>query len=159
MYGHNNNSHFVKSILTITVQLFNSSWVIRVSSIVSSNCQNILLKDFFGKKHKLELFDTFQGLIASNITDDFCGHPSNVGIGSRYSFMAITNISTVSYPATSLGIIIYGGKTVAIMGTSNGYILKVCYSWMRKGGSVWSLGRTALMMDLSFAQTSIDHGV
>ena len=66
-----------------------------------------------------------QTKIASSIDDNFCGHALNVGIGSRYSFMTTTNVSTLSYLATSLGIIIYRGKTVAIIGTSNGYILKV----------------------------------
>jgi len=59
--------------------------------------------------------------------DDFCGLPLNVGIGSRYPLSADTNFTTDSYLGTSLAVIFHQGKTIAMMGTSDGSLMKVIH--------------------------------
>lgn len=59
--------------------------------------------------------------------DDFCGMPLNVGIGSRYPLSTDTNFTTDSYLGTSLAVIFHQGKTIAIIGTSNGSLMKVIH--------------------------------
>ncbi|KAK2147484.1 hypothetical protein LSH36_550g02014, partial [Paralvinella palmiformis] len=63
--------------------------------------------------------------IATSIDSSFCGDPLNVGIDSRYSHSSTTEtLFTTTYLATSLAVVIYKGRTIAIMGTSTGEILK-----------------------------------
>ena len=58
--------------------------------------------------------------------EDFCGAPIYVGIGSRYPMQANANISNDRVLATSLGIVNYEGKTIAVVGTDDGQVMKVC---------------------------------
>ena len=61
--------------------------------------------------------------VANN--EDFCGAPKNVGIGSRYPMQANANITRDHGLATALGIINYQGKTIAVVGTDDGQVMKV----------------------------------
>ena len=63
--------------------------------------------------------------ISAVIDDNFCGWPTNVGIGSRYPLQTDTNVTLEHHLATALAVVIYDSKTVAVMGTSQGLVLKV----------------------------------
>ena len=66
-----------------------------------------------------------QASIAAGMEDDFCGTDLIVGIKSRYPLQTETNLTSSEFMATSLAILIHQGKTVAIIGTEAGHILKV----------------------------------
>lgn len=61
--------------------------------------------------------------IATNAS--FCGDRTNVGMGSRYPVQAIAFITLDGVLAAFLGIIDYKGKTIAVVGTNDGRIVKV----------------------------------
>ncbi len=59
--------------------------------------------------------------------ENFCGSELNVGIGSRYALQVDTNFTMDDDLATALHIVLYESKTVAVVGTNSGQILKVGY--------------------------------
>ncbi len=57
--------------------------------------------------------------------ENFCGAPTNVGIGGRYPMQANANITSDTTLATALGVITYASKTIAVVGTQDGRVRKV----------------------------------
>lgn len=62
---------------------------------------------------------------ATHINENFCGSSENIGIRSRYPLQTETNLTSSKFLATSLALWIHEGKTVAIIGTHTGQVLKV----------------------------------
>jgi hypothetical protein len=107
----------VTSVLTV----FNVLWLVAIrhrSYALSRECCLLML----------------QPNEVGRINDQFCGHSENVGIdGSRYPMVAETNYTSSDYHITAIQISIEGNKTVAIMGTSTGHLIKVCTSsWLTR---------------------------
>lgn len=60
-----------------------------------------------------------------DIDEEFCGQPTNVGIGSRYPLTATANFTSEDHIASALGVVIYKDKVIAVMGTQQGHVIKV----------------------------------
>lgn len=59
------------------------------------------------------------------VNDDFCGARTNVGIGSRYPLQSTANVTSDEHIATSIGVLEYQSKTIVILGTRAGKVVKV----------------------------------
>lgn len=72
------------------------------------------------------LFRYFQYNQAVHIDDHFCGSEENVGIGSRYSLSAETNMTIRGGDVpTAVHVRLYKDKTVVLVGTAGGHLLQV----------------------------------
>ena len=66
-----------------------------------------------------------------NMNDHFCGRVTNVGIDSRYAFPVRSMFRSGKHRVTGILVTTHGqsggsgGKTVAILGTTAGSVLKV----------------------------------
>lgn len=61
---------------------------------------------------------------ATGIGNNFCGDKRNVGIGSRYPLATKLNITIYDHIPTALLVTTYQEKTIAILGTAGGHLLK-----------------------------------
>lgn len=71
------------------------------------------------------LCNDFQMDLAKAINDSFCGNAANMGIRARYPFQTDANFTTRDFLATSLRTVAVLNKTVALIGTTSGHLLKV----------------------------------
>ena len=63
--------------------------------------------------------------MAKNIDGKFCGHPLNVGMGSRYPMHSDPLFKGYSDPITAIRVLVINNKTVAALGTERGVLMKV----------------------------------
>ena len=66
-----------------------------------------------------------QANTAMSMNEWFCGQPINSGIESRYPLGAKTVFVTNRHRMTSIAVVLHQRHTVAMLGTSNGHLLKV----------------------------------
>lgn len=63
--------------------------------------------------------------VRREIDDQFCGHRDNRAIAGRFPFLTVANVTTKEDMVTAIRVVTQKNKTIAIMGTHRGTVLKV----------------------------------